>query len=60
MDLKNMTMDDLKEKFAAFDKKTLIKFGIDVLTKGIGYLNARLSTPLLTILRVVKLSLSTL
>ncbi len=28
MDLKNITMDDLKEKFAAFDKKTLIKFGI--------------------------------
>ena len=24
MDLKNITMDDLKEKFAAFDKKTLI------------------------------------
>ena len=24
MDLKNMTMDDLKEKFAAFDRKTLI------------------------------------
>ena len=30
MDLKNMTMDDLKEKFAAFDKKTLIKFGIGI------------------------------
>ena len=28
MDLKNITMDDLKEKFAAFDRKTLIKFGI--------------------------------
>ncbi len=28
MDLKNITMDDLKEKLAAFDKKTLIKFGI--------------------------------
>ena len=28
MDLKNITMSDLKEKFAAFDKKTLIKFGI--------------------------------
>ena len=28
MDLKNITMDDLKEKFAAIDKKTLIKFGI--------------------------------
>ena len=24
MDLKNITMDDLKEKLAAFDKKTLI------------------------------------
>ena len=30
MDLKNMTMDDLKDKFAAFDKKTLIKFGIGI------------------------------
>ena len=30
MDLKNITMDDLKEKFAAFDKKTLIKFGIGI------------------------------
>ncbi len=30
MDLKNMTMDDLKEKFAAFDRKTLIKFGIGI------------------------------
>ncbi len=28
MDLNNITMGDLKEKFAAFDKKTLIKFGI--------------------------------
>lgn len=29
MDLKNLTMSDLKEKFAgAADKKTLIKFGI--------------------------------
>ena len=28
MDLKNITMDDLKEKLAAFDKKTLIKCGI--------------------------------
>ena len=28
MDLKNITIDDLKEKLAAFDKKTLIKFGI--------------------------------
>ena len=28
MDLKNITVEDLKEKFAAFDKKTLIKFGI--------------------------------
>ncbi len=27
MDLKNMTMDDLKQKLAAIDKKTLIKFG---------------------------------
>ena len=30
MDLKNMTMDDLKEKFAAFDRKTLIKFELDL------------------------------
>jgi len=30
MDLKNLTMDDLKEKFAAFDRKTLIKFGIGI------------------------------
>jgi len=30
MDLKNITMDDLKEKFAAFDKKTLIKFWIGI------------------------------
>ena len=28
MDLKNMTMDDLKQKFSTLDKKTLIKFGI--------------------------------
>ena len=28
MDLKNITVEDLKEKLAAFDKKTLIKFGI--------------------------------
>ena len=29
MDLKNITMSDLKEKFSgAADKKTLIKFGI--------------------------------
>ena len=28
MDLKNITVDDLKEKFSAIDKKTLIKFGI--------------------------------
>ena len=28
MDLKNMTMDDLKQKLSAIDKKTLIKFGI--------------------------------
>ena len=30
MDLKNLTMDDLKEKFAAFDRKTLIKSGIGI------------------------------
>ncbi len=28
MDLNNITMDDLKQKFQAIDKKTLIKFGI--------------------------------
>ena len=28
MDLNNITVDDLKEKFSALDKKTLIKFGI--------------------------------
>ena len=28
MDLNNITVDDLKEKFSAIDKKTLIKFGI--------------------------------
>ena len=28
MDLKNMTMDDLKQKLSGVDKKTLIKFGI--------------------------------
>ncbi len=28
MDLNNITMEDLKEKFQAIDKKTLIKFGI--------------------------------
>ena len=28
MDLKNMTMDDLKQKFSTIDKKTIIKFGI--------------------------------
>ena len=28
MDLKNITMDDLKQKFYTIDKKTLIKFGI--------------------------------
>ena len=28
MDLKNMTMDDLKQKFSTIDKKTLVKFGI--------------------------------
>ena len=27
MDLKNITMDDLKQKLASIDKKTLIKFG---------------------------------
>ncbi len=27
MDLKNITMDDLKQKFSTIDKKTLIKFG---------------------------------
>ena len=30
MDLKNMTMDDLKQKLSGIDKKTLIKFGIGV------------------------------
>ena len=30
MDLKNITVEDLKEKFAAFDKKPLIKFGIGI------------------------------
>ena len=30
MDLKNISVEDLKEKFAAFDKKTLIKFGIGI------------------------------
>ena len=30
MDLKNMTMDDLKQKLTGIDKKTLIKFGIGV------------------------------
>ena len=28
MDLKNMTMDDLKQKLSSIDKKTIIKFGI--------------------------------
>ena len=28
MDLNNITVDDLKEKFSAIDKKTIIKFGI--------------------------------
>ena len=28
MDLKNMTMDDLKQKLSGIDKKTLIKFGV--------------------------------
>ena len=31
MDLKNITMDDLKQKFSTIDKKTLIKFGIWIL-----------------------------
>ena len=30
MDLKNMTMDDLKQKLTGIDKKILIKFGIGV------------------------------
>ena len=30
MYIKYITIDDLKEKFAAFDKKTLIKFGIGI------------------------------
>ena len=30
MDLKNITMDDIKEKFQSFEKKTLIKFGIGI------------------------------
>ena len=30
MDLKNMTMDDLKQKLSGIDKKTLIKFGIGI------------------------------
>ena len=30
MDLKNMTIDDLKQKLSGIDKKTLIKFGIGV------------------------------
>ena len=30
MDLKNITVEDLKEKLAAFDKKTLIKFEIGI------------------------------
>ena len=30
MDLNNITVDSLKEKFAAFDRKTLIKFGIGI------------------------------
>ena len=28
MDLNNIKIEDLKEKFAALDRKTLIKFGI--------------------------------
>ena len=28
MDLNNIKIEDLKEKFAAIDRKTLIKFGI--------------------------------
>ena len=30
MDLNNITIDSIKEKFAAFDRKTLIKFGIGI------------------------------
>ena len=30
MDLKNMTMDDLKQKLSGVDKKILIKFGVGV------------------------------
>jgi len=30
MDLNNITVDSLKEKFAALDKKTYIKFGIGI------------------------------
>ena len=30
MDLNNITVDSLKEKFAAFDRKTLTKFGIGI------------------------------
>ena len=30
MDLKNITMDDLKEKLAAFDKKTLLSLELDL------------------------------
>ena len=30
MDLKNMTMDDLKQKLSGLDKKILIKFGIGI------------------------------
>ena len=30
MDLNNITVDSIKEKFAAFDRKTLIKFGIGI------------------------------
>ena len=30
MDINNITIDSIKEKFAAFDRKTLIKFGIGI------------------------------
>ena len=46
MDLNNITVDSLKEKFAAFDRKTLIKFGIGIgaiilfLTKAVTNLSA--------------------
>ena len=30
MDLKNITVEDLKEKFAAFDKKTLLNLELEL------------------------------